>query len=441
MNTLLRVAVAILMFLSGCDSIGLGNDQDNGQEIPGENTDGGENTGNGGGDESGDEEPLPDLPEGVTRVTVGEFLAAEVSDVWYGLTGTITYIEQDIYGDFDLTDETGTVYVYGLTATRQEKNDQSFSSLGLKVGDVVTIVGQRGEYKGKDEVTGPAYYISHVPGDGSSPDQPDVPDIPDNPGGNPGYGVPSGWLELPAECDIPTASVYDIRPKKDGPRNYTSYYDSKTYSSLWIAYPLAKGHMGSGRSNNWSFAPQVPQDIQVDLTNGSYNDGYSRGHQIANGDRNGISAMQSQTFYVINSVPQIQDDFNGGIWNKLEIAIRDAVPSGDSLYVVTGPVYQTVGGSESIKYTTAKKDSKKLPVANYFFKVVLKVKRSGNQLTGAKAVGFWFKHKTYSDSYENYAVSVDEIEKLTGYDFFVNLPDELEAVAEQNSSWSSFRSF
>ncbi len=393
------------------------------------------------GGEQVEPDDVPELPDGIDMLTVAEFLAEEVGDRWYGLTGTITYIEQDIYGDFDLTDETGTVYVYGLTATKQEKNDQSFASLGLKVGDIVTIVGQRGNYKGKDEVVGPAYYISHVPGDGSTPDKPDEPDDPDTPGDNPGYGVPSGWLELPAKCNVPTASEYDIRPSKSGPRNYTSYYDSKTYSSLWIAYPLAKGHMGSGRSNNWSFAPQVPKDIQVDLTNGSYNDGYSRGHQIANGDRNGISSMQAQTFYVINSVPQIQDNFNGGIWNNLENAIRDAVPSGDSLYVITGPVYQTVGGSESIKYTSAKKDSKKLPVANYFFKAVLKVKRSGGQLTGAKAVGFWFKHKTYTDSYENYAVSVDEIEKLTGYDLFVNLPDELEEQAEKNSSWSSFRSY
>ncbi len=249
-----------------------------------------------------------------------------------------------------------------------------------------------------------------------------------------------GWLELPAQGSVSTAKEYVMR---SGERNYTAYYDTKTYSSLWVAYPLAKGHSGSlSRPGSWYFAPEIDQSVQVDLTSHSYNDGYSRGHQIANGDRNGKSGMQKQTFYVINSVPQIKNGFNGGIWNALEDNIRSAIPSNDSLYVATGPVYQTVGGSETLEYTSAKDDTKKLPVPNYFFKVVLKVKRSGGRVTDAKAVGFWFEHKAYSGSnYEAYAVPVDEIEKKTGYDFFANLPDAIEAAAEQNSSWSTFKSF
>ncbi len=249
-----------------------------------------------------------------------------------------------------------------------------------------------------------------------------------------------GWLELPSKGNVSTASEYVAR---SGERNYTAYYDTDTYSSLWIAYPLAEGHSGSlSRPEGWYFAPNLDQSVQVDLTGHSYNDGYSRGHQIPNGDRNGDAAMQKQTFYVINSVPQIQNGFNGGIWNALENAVRAEVPSNDSLYIATGPVYKTVGGSESLKYTTAKDDNKNLPVPNYFFKVVLKVKRSGSQITDAKAVGFWFDHKVYSNnSYEACAVSVDEIERKTGYDFFVNLPDSIEAAAETNSNWSTFCSF
>ncbi len=249
-----------------------------------------------------------------------------------------------------------------------------------------------------------------------------------------------GWLELPAKGSVSTAKEYVFR---SGERNYTAYYDTGTYSSLWVAYPLAKGHSGSlERPSSWYFAPEISESSQVDLTGSSYNDNYSRGHQIPNGDRNGVSWMQKQTFYVINSVPQIQDGFNGKIWNALENAVRGAIPSGDSLYVATGPVYKTVGGSETVKYTSAKDDSKRVPVANYFFKVVLKVERSGGQITDAMAVGFWFEHKVYSDSnYEAYAVSVDEIEKMTGYDFFANLPDAIESVAEQNASWSKFSSW
>ncbi len=206
---------------------------------------------------------------------------------------------------------------------------------------------------------------------------------------------------------------------------------------------MAGGHSGSlSRPGGWYYASGISQEDQVNLTNHSYNDNYSRGHQIPNGDRNGVQWMQKQTFYVINSVPQIQNGFNGGIWNALENGIRETVPSGDSLYVATGPVYQTAGGSETLKYTSAKDDSKRIPVANYFFKVVLKVERSGNIITDAKAVGFWFDHRVYSNNdYESCAVSVDYIEQKTGYDFFANLPDAIEAVAEKNDSWTAFESW
>jgi endonuclease G len=80
-------------------------------------------------------------------------------------------------------------------------------------------------------------------------------------------------------------------------------------------------------------------------------------------------------------------------------------------------------------------------VPNYFWKVALKVNKSGNTVTSASTIGFWFEHKTYSDSYTNYAVSVDQIEKWTGFDFFVNLPDSVEKSAETNTSWSSFQNF
>lgn len=112
-------------------------------------------------------------PSGVQAVTVAEFLSKpESTDVWYQLTGKISGSINTTYGNFDLVDDSGSVYVYGLTATPQEKNDKSYSSLGLKAGDIVTLIGQRGSFNGKDEVLN-AYYVSHVPGeDGDDPDQP-----------------------------------------------------------------------------------------------------------------------------------------------------------------------------------------------------------------------------------------------------------------------------
>ena len=104
-------------------------------------------------------------PQEVKTVTIAEFNAAEESSTQpYKLTGTIGGTINTQYGNFDLTDDTGTVYVYGLTATDLgygAKNDQSFASLNLAEGDVITIIGYRGSYSGKIEVVY-AYFVEKV---------------------------------------------------------------------------------------------------------------------------------------------------------------------------------------------------------------------------------------------------------------------------------------
>ena len=101
-----------------------------------------------------------------TVVTIAEFKEApESPEVYYELTGTIGGTINTTYGNFDLTDETGTVYVYGLTkefiAVGTTQNDKSFASLGLKEGDKITLRGFRGSYNGKIEVMG-AYFVKLV---------------------------------------------------------------------------------------------------------------------------------------------------------------------------------------------------------------------------------------------------------------------------------------
>ena len=102
------------------------------------------------------------------KVTIAEFLAAAEDETWYELTGEITDIAKEDYGNFTIKDETGEVYIYGMTSKWVGSNDQSFSELGLKVGDVVTLGTLRGSYSGTAQGGGktvPAFYISHVPGE------------------------------------------------------------------------------------------------------------------------------------------------------------------------------------------------------------------------------------------------------------------------------------
>ena len=119
-----------------------------------------------------------ETPDAPAEITVADFLKAPVDDnVYYILTGEITDLYDTEYGNFTLVDETGSVKVYGLTAEKVSSNDKSFSTLGLKEGDVVTLCGTRDEYKGEIQVGGPAYYISHEPGT-EEPEEPVDPDSP-----------------------------------------------------------------------------------------------------------------------------------------------------------------------------------------------------------------------------------------------------------------------
>lgn len=229
----------------------------------------------------------------------------------------------------------------------------------------------------------------------------------------------------------------------NGERNYTHLYDKDNYLSLWTAYPLKSSHMGSlSRPNSWSYNPNIDSSDQADLRSNSYSgDTYSRGHMIPNSSRNGISEMQKQTFHVTNSVPQRQNKFNGSIWNALEQAVQSVAKS-EEIFVVTGVTLNKVGENKTISYVTPSKTSQKCAIPNYFYKVVLKVNYSGNTVTSASTIGFWFEHKDYDDTdYSKYSVSVDQIEQWTGFDFFVNLPDGVETTAEKNTSWSTFQNF
>ncbi len=119
-------------------------------------------------------DPDPDPQPGeIKKVTVAEFnAAAESTDVWYQLSGTVKNLKDgDIYGNFDLEDETGSVYVYGLLSEKggEKKLFQELAAAkGIKNGTKITIIGNRGSYKDKIEVMN-AYFVS-VDGQGEEPD-------------------------------------------------------------------------------------------------------------------------------------------------------------------------------------------------------------------------------------------------------------------------------
>ncbi len=264
----------------------------------------------------------------------------------------------------------------------------------------------------------------------------------------------TGWLELPAlrgDEDY-FGYFYGSGGNTDDNRNYSYNYSYVWYASLWTAYQLKYEHKsGSASTDDWAYNPNIASAYQITMTGSSYPtmygaDNYSKGHQCPNADRKSNQQMNTQTYYCTNQTPQIQNGFNGSIWSALEDAERSLVSSqGEIVYVVTGPAYQKIGGHEEITYFQAVSGKNaspaRVPVPNYYWKAFLKVNWNGNSVQSAKAIGFWFEHKQYSDNnFAPYAVSVNQIETWTGFDLFANLPNEIEEAAEANTSWSDFTS-
>ena len=124
-------------------------------------TDGG--IADGGGEGGGD---TPTSSGDAQAVSVANFLAAAVStDVWYQLTGTVKNMKEDgsdLYGNFDIEDATGSVYVYGLLSEKggaKKKFQELVAAKGIANGKKITIIGNRADFKGTAQV-GNAYFVS-----------------------------------------------------------------------------------------------------------------------------------------------------------------------------------------------------------------------------------------------------------------------------------------
>ena len=255
----------------------------------------------------------------------------------------------------------------------------------------------------------------------------------------------SGWAELPAQEQ--SRELYIAHHMCDEQRrNYTVCYSARHRSPMWIAAPMHESYNGSvKRIDNYDYDPTLPVNVQTRLKR-SYGE-YTRGHMLGSAERNASREMNTQTFYVTNIAPQIQKGFNqqGGAWNNLEKFV-DGQLCADTLYVVTGAIYDeyTTADGEVIKprTTTNKNDGEQVGVPTAYYKALLRTKagNSGKSVTECKAselkcAAFVVAHRSESGlkpSAEN-IMSVDELERLTGVDFFKGVPHapEGKAVAKE----------
>lgn len=154
--------------------------------------------------------------------------------------------------------------------------------------------------------------------------------------------------------------------------------------------------------------------------------GYDRGHLVPAGDMNFNKQAMSETFYMSNMTPQVHS-FNTGIWRELEENIRDWAYRFKHVYVATGPVLS----KEPIDYI----GDNDVAVPHSFYKVIVDL--SEPELKG---IGFIIPNKVSFQPLSAYAVSIDEVEKVTNLDFFPDLiEDEIEEEIEANYNMKAWK--
>jgi len=201
-------------------------------------------------------------------------------------------------------------------------------------------------------------------------------------------------------------------------RHFSLSYSEVHEQAEWVAYILMRERL----EMPWQERPdRFEEDPQVTTGSATWADylrsGYDRGHLAPAADLAFSEEAITESFLMSNISPQARD-FNAGIWRELEENTRNWAKKYKKLYIVTGPVL-----TENIKGEIGKNE---ISIPGYFYKVILDL--SEPEL---KAIAFLLPNSiSYEPLYE-YAVSIDEVEQLTGIDFFPELmTDELEARLE-----------
>jgi endonuclease G len=226
--------------------------------------------------------------------------------------------------------------------------------------------------------------------------------------------------------------LYEIpAPLKDRPeqilhrKGYTTSYNSQTKTPNWVAWHLTKAHTyGSNQRSNEVFMEDSDVKTPRATDNDYYNSRCDRGHMCPAGDNKWDKQAMAQSFLFTNVCPQ-NHGLNKYEWNDVEMLCRDWAREYGAIDIVCGPVYKSSGEQKTI-------GKNKVWVPEAFFKVVLC--RQGK----AKAIGFLYRNEGKKQPMADAVRTVDEIERLTGLDFFPELDDATEDRIEATATLSDW---
>lgn len=234
------------------------------------------------------------------------------------------------------------------------------------------------------------------------------------------YSLPIALLLLlaatvTAQRDLSPAVVQG--EQKIEHKAYILSFNSAFGQPSWVYYLLTSQHAEGSLKRKDSFKADPMVDKASRVTPADYrNSGYDKGHLAPNADMNWDGEVQKECFYMSNMSPQTHA-FNAGLWKSLEELVRQWAMEYDSLYIVTGPVFDTL--------TDTIGNTHRVGVPRSFYKVVLDLRRG-------VGIGFLVSQdeKRNGRPLSHWAVSIDEVERRTGLDFYPQLPDRDESRIE-----------
>ena len=192
----------------------------------------------------------------------------------------------------------------------------------------------------------------------------------------------------------------------------------------WVAYSLTKQETTGAYSRENTFYPDPQVKGDPVITKDYSNSGYDRGHMAPAADMKWSEKAMRESFYMTNICPQNQS-LNRGDWNDLEELARDWAYKYNEVFIACGPIvtdpHHTIG------------QTRKIVVPSAFYKVFLRKKGST-----WSCIGFVFPNQSGSRPLMTYVMSINEIEQMTGIDFFYHLPDEIEDSIENNDSFADW---
>lgn len=217
-------------------------------------------------------------------------------------------------------------------------------------------------------------------------------------------------------------------------RNWTALIDKDRQGPLWSAFVMHKGAYPDNevgrydkKGGQWTPDPGIPDAWQRSVASGQY----SRGHFCASEYRQtDLYSANAQTFYYTNQQLQWQNNFNGGIWSSLEQAVSSNAPSGrDTLYVVVGVLFE-----DPQNIITTNQGTQAL-APSHFYKCLMKCSfNESGAMTAAKGCAYLYTNESHSGNYSQGITSIDAVEQRSGWNFYANVPKELQDAAEAQAT-------